>query len=131
MAPTYVQLAKMNSEFAKKVIQLIKAIPKGKVATYGQIAKLAGKPHAARGVAWILHSCSESHHLPWHRVIGSKGTISFPQKSKNYLEQKKKLLAEGVVFLDSDQIDLNRFQWKKRVSKKPKSRLQPRIFSDD
>lgn len=120
-----------TSDFTKKVIQLIRAIPKGKVATYGQIAKLAGKPHGARGVAWILHSCSKSHRLPWHRVIGFKGTISFPKRSSNYLEQKKKLIAEGIVFLDSDRIDLNRYQWKKHLSKKPKSPLQPRIFADD
>lgn len=125
------QIINENSEFARKVIQLIKAIPKGKVATYGQIAKLAGKPHAARGVAWILHACSETHRLPWQRVINSKGTISFRRDSKNYREQKKKLQAEGVVFFDADRVDLDKYQWRKRIGNSTKSRLQPRVFADD
>ncbi|MHA1457965.1 MAG: MGMT family protein [Promethearchaeota archaeon] len=62
----------MPSEFTQEVIKIIKNIPKGKVLTYGMIAKLAGNPRAARQVSWILHSSSKKYDLPWHRVINSK-----------------------------------------------------------
>ncbi len=122
---------KHPTDFTRQVIRIIKEIPRGKVATYGQIAQLAGKPHAARAVAWILHSCSKSHRLPWHRVIGAKGTISFPRGSANYREQKKKLRTEGVTFLEGNRLDLDRYQWIQRRGSRARKLLQPRVFSDD
>jgi methylated-DNA-protein-cysteine methyltransferase-like protein len=101
-----------RTEFSKKVIQLIRSIPRGKVATYGQIAKLAGKPHGSRGVAWILHSSSRAHALPWQRVLNGKGRISFPEDSREYARQKTLLENEGVEFV-SGRIDLNKFLWKR------------------
>lgn len=106
-------MKKEPTEFTKKVISLIKKIPKGKVATYAQIAKLAGKPHGVRGVVWILHSSSKMNDLPWHRVINSKGRISFPAMSEQELRQKSSLKKEGVKFSDGEVIDLEIFQWKK------------------
>ena len=79
------------SEFTKKVLVQIKSIPSGKVATYKQIAELAGKPQGSRGVAWILHSCSTRYKLPWHRVLNSKGKISFDRATHNYKKQKRLL----------------------------------------
>lgn len=117
-------------DFSKKVIAAIQKIPKGKVATYGQIAGLAGKTHGARGVSWILHSSSKTYKLPWHRVLGSKGTISFPVKSSSYKEQKRLLQKEGVIFMDDDKIDLKKFQWKKQPAKKRATRNQPRMFTN-
>jgi methylated-DNA-protein-cysteine methyltransferase-like protein len=102
------------SPFSKKVIFLIGKIPEGKVATYGQIAKLAGKPHGSRGVAWILHSSSRAYRLPWQRVLGSQGKISFPWGSPSFVRQKRLLLGEGVEFGENDRIDLKKFQWKKK-----------------
>ncbi len=118
----------MATEFSTKVIQSIKKIPKGKVATYSQIAALAGKPHAARGVSWILNSSSKAHALPWHRVINSKGQIAFPWGTRSFLKQKKFLEAEGVKITNKTQIDLAKFQWKKRPAKVRK-RNQPTMFS--
>lgn len=97
-------------DFTSEVIRLIKAIPKGKVATYGQIAYLTGLYPSVRRVVWILHSCSEKEGLPWHRVINSKGTISLEQ-GKGYERQKELLLEEGITFDDKDRIDLDRFLW--------------------
>jgi len=108
----------MPSEFSVKVIQSIRKVPKGKVATYGQIAALAGKPHAARGVSWILHSCSDSHKLPWHRILNSKGKISFPWTSRSFVRQKKLLVSEGVEFVDHESIDLELSQWQPRARRK-------------
>ena len=87
-----------RTDFTKKVIRLIRSIPRGKVASYGQIAKLAGKPQGSRGVAWILHSSSRAHGLPWQRVLNSQGRISFPEDSREYARQKQLLENEGVEF---------------------------------
>lgn len=102
------------SPFTQKVIKVVLKIPKGKVATYGQVAHLAGKEHAARGVAWILHSNSKKYKLPWHRVINSKGTISFHPLSANHVRQKRLLKAEGVIFDHSGKINMKVYQWKVR-----------------
>jgi methylated-DNA-protein-cysteine methyltransferase-like protein len=97
-------------DFTSEVIRFIKAIPRGKVATYGQIAYLTGLYPSVRRVVWILHSCSKKEGLPWHRVINSKGTISL-KPGKGFERQKEFLLEEGIVFDDKDRIDLDRFLW--------------------
>ncbi len=105
----------MPSPFFLSVIETINMIPSGKVATYGQVAALSGKPHAARGVSWILHSSSRRFKLPWHRVLNAKGKISFDRLSTNYLQQRKRLEREGVKFSFNDEIDLRKFQWKAKA----------------
>jgi methylated-DNA-protein-cysteine methyltransferase-like protein len=116
------------SEFTKKVLQLIRAIPKGRVATYKQIAELAGKPQGSRGVAWILHSSSVKYELPWHRVINSQGKISFDPRSTNYREQKKRLAREGVIVESDGQLDLEKYRWRKKVKAAPKKTRGPKMF---
>lgn len=116
------------SEFTKKVMQTIHKIPSGKVATYKQIAILAGKPQGSRGVAWILHSCSTTYKLPWHRVLSSQGKISFEKRTHNFNKQKKLLEKEGVLISAEGHLDLKKFQWKKqpkqsRVKNKKRSLL--------
>jgi methylated-DNA-protein-cysteine methyltransferase-like protein len=96
--------------FTKTVKALIKKIPRGKVATYGQIAAYAGSPRAARQVVRILHSSSESDKLPWHRVINGRGTISL-KPGQGYELQRSLLEKEGVRFGLNDVIDLERFLW--------------------
>lgn len=117
---------KRPTEFTVNVIRLIAAIPKGKVATYGQIAKLAGKPQGARGVSWILSSSTETHGLPWHRVLGAGGKIAFPPGSPWFARQKRFLKAEGVEFTEPGRVDLNVYGWKKRAPKA--KRAGPRMF---
>ena len=93
------------------VITIIQNIPKGKVLTYGRIAKLAGNPRAARQVAWTLNSSTEKYNLPWHRVINSKGLIALnSEEGRN--QQKYMLIKEGVEFSDEYRIDLNKYLWK-------------------
>ena len=116
------------SDFTKKVMQQIKMIPLGKVATYKQIAALAGKPQGSRGVAWILHSCSTVYKLPWHRVINSKGTISFEKGTRNYLEQKRRLDNEGVEFGQDSKLNLTKFQWNKKPKQKKTKAGSPKMF---
>jgi methylated-DNA-protein-cysteine methyltransferase related protein len=97
-----------EKSFYQKVIRAIKDIPKGKVATYGQVALVAGNSRAARQVSYILHSSTEKYALPWHRVINSKGNISLKPK-KGYELQMKLLKKEGIVFDKKKCIDLKRF----------------------
>jgi methylated-DNA-protein-cysteine methyltransferase-like protein len=99
-----------ETPFTSQVQAAIRSIPRGRVATYGQIAALAGREHAARGVAWILHSSSEAAGLPWHRVIGGGGKISLGL-GRGFEEQKERLAAEGVKVGRGGRIDLKRYQW--------------------
>jgi len=100
----------MHRTFYLRTIDIIKRIPKGKVATYGQIAAFAGNYRAARQVAYVLHSSSRKENLPWHRVVNSKGSISL-KSSSGYEVQKKFLKKEGIIFKKDDCIDLKRFLW--------------------
>ena len=77
------------------IIAAIRAMPKGEVAGYGEIARRAGLPGRARLVARVL-SNNEDKHLPWHRIVRSDGSIAFPKDSANYVEQIQRLGAEGV-----------------------------------
>jgi methylated-DNA-protein-cysteine methyltransferase-like protein len=99
-----------ESPFTRKAKEVIRAVPRSRVATYGQIAALAGRPGAARGVAWILHSSSDTAGLPWHRVINCRGGISLG-RGRGFEEQKKRLAAEGVAVGRNGRVDLKRFQW--------------------
>ncbi len=100
----------LPQDFAQRVTALVRAIPPGKVATYGQIAALAGAPRHARMVGRILHRNSDPD-LPWHRVINHRGAISLPRTGA-YELQRQLLLSEGIVFGPGDRIDLARFGWK-------------------
>jgi methylated-DNA-protein-cysteine methyltransferase-like protein len=101
---------KIPSIFTETVIHIIKNIPKGKVLTYGQIAKLAGNPRAARQVSWILHSSSKKYNLPWHRVISSNGNLSMTS-IEDKLYHKRLLKLEGVEFRSEFKVDLKKFLW--------------------
>jgi methylated-DNA-protein-cysteine methyltransferase-like protein len=80
------------------VITIIKSIPCGQVMSYGDIAKIAGNPRAARQVSRILHSMSVKHQLPWHRVINSRYEISIKDLG-GANEQKRLLELEGHSFI--------------------------------
>ena len=98
------------STFTQKTINIIQKIPKGKVATYGQIAAYAGNPYAARQVVRILCSSSEKYGLPWYRIINRKGQISL-KPNCGYEIQKQLLQKEGVKFDKNDFIDFDRYLW--------------------
>ena len=100
----------METSFSQRVKEIMKKIPPGKVATYGQIAAYAGNPHATRQVVWILHSSSQKDKLPWHRVVNSKGRISL-KTNYGYETQKELLEKEGIKFDKDDNIDFGRYLW--------------------
>lgn len=102
--------------FFERVKTQIKNIPYGKVATYGQIAALAGGPRGARTVGWILRQEELFHPglLPWHRVINSQGMISIENFGVTKLEQAKRLQAEGIAveFKNGNYwVDLEKYLW--------------------
>ena len=96
--------------FTRRALKVIKAIPEGKVLTYGRVALLAGKSRGARQVSRLLHSMSEKHELPWHRVINAQGRISL-EPSRGYELQKALLEDEGVEFSLSGRVDLSAGLW--------------------
>ena len=89
---------------------VIRKIPRGKVATYGSVAKAAGFPGAARQVAWALRGTDGR--LPWHRVLGSAGKILLPGAAG--LDQQLRLKSEGVAFQRGRvRMDLHEFKFKR------------------
>lgn len=95
----------------QQILQTIHAIPLGYVATYGQVAKLAGLPGKARYVGYVLKTLPQGSAIPWHRVINAQGRLSFPENTEAYREQKQRLVAEGIIFNDH-KISLRQFLWK-------------------
>lgn len=96
-----------KDNFYQRVLQAVYSIPYGKVATYGEIARLAGSSRAARQVGGILKKLPEDSSLPWFRIVNRYGKISLT--GDDYQRQYQALIAEGIVFTDNDSIDLRRF----------------------
>jgi methylated-DNA-protein-cysteine methyltransferase-like protein len=103
-------LAEARAPITERILAVIKAIPGGMVASYGQVAALAGSPRGARQVARVLHSLSGKERLPWHRVIGASGSISLKGESGG--EQARRLKQEGVPVDARGKLDLARFRWR-------------------
>lgn len=95
--------------FTAEVVRILKEIPPGRVVTYGQVARLAGSPRAARQIVRILHTMSEKHQLPWHRVVNAKGEIAVPDDESREV-QRMLLESEEVEFLSDGRVDLSVFE---------------------
>jgi len=111
LPPLPLQDTKMDTEdaFPQRVWQIVAAIPEGYVTTYGDVAKLAGSPRAARQVGGVLKRLPEGSTLPWHRVVNRHGDISL--KGPDLQRQRQALLAEGINVSGSGHIDLQRYRW--------------------
>jgi methylated-DNA-protein-cysteine methyltransferase-like protein len=96
-------------QFFEKVHVLVRHIPPGRVASYGQIARLLGQPHAARTVGWALRAVTQESGIPWYRVLNAAGRSSL--SAEGAAEQKRLLEAEGVVVGSNGRVDLKRFGW--------------------
>jgi len=103
----------MNNK--EKIWQIVNQIPKGKVASYGQIARLAGLPGYARYVGYTMKTLPAGTSLPWFRVVNSQGRISFKPGSTQYLLQKSLLEEEGVVFVKG-KFSLRQYGWNQEDS---------------
>ena len=102
------------SPFTARAIVIIRSIPRGKVATYGQVAGVAGSPLAARQVVRVLHALSRRESLPWHRVINSAGFISLP-RGAGFEQQKALLEKERVRVREDGGIDMGKYLWVPRL----------------
>lgn len=95
----------------QRIYAVVRKIPEGRVATYGQVAKLAGLDGHARQVGYALHAAPEDLDIPWHRVINAKGEISLRSEPGSEPIQRFLLEDEGVLFR-GEKVDLKRFRWK-------------------
>ena len=102
-----------NSGFFEKVYKIVETIPVGKVATYGQIARLCGSPRAARQVGWALHVNPRPFVVPCHRVVNKSGRIAPSYAFGGEDVQRNLLLQEGVTFTDQNTVDLKKHLWEK------------------
>jgi methylated-DNA-protein-cysteine methyltransferase-like protein len=98
----------------QRIYALVDCIPRGRVATYGQIAREAGLPRNARQVGYALRNLPKGTVLPWHRVVNARGEISRRSDDRVPLEQVRRLRAESVEVDARGRVDLKRFGWKPR-----------------
>ena len=104
-------MAETRSRFFEQVYQVVRHIPPGKVATYGQVAHILGRPRGARTVGWALHSMPKGSDVPWQRVINARGVITLDAQGPGGAIQRALLEAEGIVFDEQGRIDLEVYGW--------------------
>lgn len=107
-------------DFRRRVLDVVRVVPPGRVVTYGQVALLAGSPRAARQVAAALRSAPEGSELPWHRVINAAGGLSTYKVGIGEW-QRALLEAEGVEVTDG-RVDLRRYRWEPEGPEGPEDR---------
>jgi len=93
-----------------RIWNVVAAIPSGCVASYGQVAELAGLGRGARMVGWALGQAPDRATLTWHRVLNAQGKISIPEGSRSRQEQIRRLTDEGIVVNDG-KVDMRRYRW--------------------
>ena len=100
----------MTESMYCRIYSVVNMVPPGKVATYGQIARIAGRC-SARNVGYAMSSVSSDSDVPWHRIINSRGRISVRSHGEECTAQSRMLESEGILFSDSRTIDLEIFGW--------------------
>ena len=104
----------MASETYEKIYRTVRRIPHGRVATYGQIAELAGLEGHARQVGYALNVLPSRSKVPWQRVINAKGEISRRSGGDSHELQRMMLEHEGVMFDRTGRVDLVRYRWRSK-----------------
>ena len=99
------------TEFTRRIYEVVKQIPKGCVASYGQVAQLAGNPRGARGVGFALHRNPESGVIPCHRVVFQDGSTCTGYAFGGPEVQRRLLEEEGVTFLPDGRVDMAACRW--------------------
>jgi len=97
--------------FSSKIYKIAAKIPRGRVATYGQLAKMAGSPRAARAVGMCMKKNPDMKIVPCHRVVASDGKLTGYSAGNGITTKKKMLLKEGVIFT-GNRVNLARSQWR-------------------
>ncbi len=101
----------MENNFFERVYEAVKQIPKGKVSTYGDIARAIGAPRASRQVGWALHCNPYEGIVPCHRVVFRDGSLADGFAFGGREVQKALLVSEGVGFSDEYKVDIKNFRW--------------------
>lgn len=101
----------MTGSTYQRIYAVVRRIPRGKVATYGQVARLAGLGGHARQVGYAMHALPLGSRVPWHRVVNARGEVSRRARGAGELEQRLRLEREGVRFSPRGRIDLRRAGW--------------------
>lgn len=96
------------TEFTRRIVEAVAAIPAGRVASYGEVAAMAGNRRGAREAARMLHALSGRYGLPWHRVVGADGSIRLPEGGGRE-EQAALLNSEGVEVDGAWRVSMERF----------------------
>lgn len=102
------------SSLYEKIYEVVRQVPEGKVASYGQIAELVGT--TARQVGYAMAALSNDTDVPWQRIINSKGEISLRTSSDGHNYQRILLEEEGIEFDLKGKVDLNRYGWNRPAS---------------
>ncbi len=97
--------------FYDRVYAFVRAVPPGRVVTYGQVALELGSPAAARAVGYALHHLPGNSDVPWWRVVNAAGGISLRGRGEAAELQRRELEREGVAFGPADRLDLRRYRW--------------------
>lgn len=105
------EVAESELNVYESVYEMVCLIPEGKVASYGQIARLIGRPRHARHVGYALAALPEDHDVPWFRVVNSKGEISSRSKAGYEDYQRILLEEEGIEFNPAGRVYLKIFLW--------------------
>lgn len=105
-------MALREPDINHRIWQVVALIPSGQVATYGDVARQAGMPGAARRVGLALRVLPQDTRIPWHRVVNAQGRISLPEDSHSRYTQRERLENEGIVFQTNCRLDLTRFRWR-------------------
>jgi len=103
----------METDFYRQVYDLVRKIPPGKIANYGQIARMLGKPHGARAVGYALNALRGNNvfpPVPWHRVINYRGKISLPPGG-GFETQRDLLADEGILFDEDETFEFDKHRW--------------------
>ncbi len=101
----------VSDSIYERVYALVRRVPRGRVVTYGQVARALGMPRGARTVGWAMRVCQDPR-VPWHRVVNAQGKVSL-RPTMGYQEQRARLKEEGVRFDCAGKIDLGKYAWKR------------------
>ena len=97
-----------------RIYETIRDIPQGCVASYGQVAEIAGIPRGARQVGWALKNLPRGEGVPWHRVITASGKIAFEAGSRHFKKQEALLMREDVAVI-AGRVDMRRYRWEPQL----------------
>jgi methylated-DNA-protein-cysteine methyltransferase-like protein len=110
-----------------RIYAVVRRIPHGRVASYGQVAELAGLGGHARQVGYALHALTSERAVPWHRVVNARGEISARSDPGDDSLQRQRLEREGVEFDAGGRIELERYRWRPEPEDRSRAKRKPRV----